>query len=166
MRTTTFFLFSVLFAFSTFAQNYKAAKYNDKIILIQHKITSKLAKFASSIGRTPLEKLHNEKDDIEIALSKAIKKVETLDAFEGDIQLRDASIEWFKLTKKILEKDFDEVMHILTKHEKSEIEKQELKDMMNKLVSEEDEIILKFEKAQEEFASRHRLELVEVPIKL
>lgn len=161
-------LLIIVFGISHFsyAQTVKAAKYNDRIILVQHKITSKLAKFASSIGRTPLDKLHNEKDDIELALTKAIKKVETLDSFEGDIQLRDASIEWFKLTKKILEKDFDEVMHILAKHEKTDLEKQELRAMMNKLVMEEDEIILKFEKAQEEFASRHGLELVEVPIKL
>jgi hypothetical protein len=157
---------SIGVSLSCFGQSKNAARYNDKIIDIQHAAIEKMARFAGSFSSTPLDILQKEKDKLELMLENDIKKVAAMPPHEGDSELRDAAIDWFIHSKKIIDTDFDEIISIVVKKDKTQDEKQKIKACIERLISEEDEILIKFDKAQENFVQRHGLELVEHSVKL
>ena len=165
MRIVLFTLMLVSLSWTGMAQNRKAAKYNDKIINEQHKISPLLVKFYKSLNTASLEELKAEKAALIKTIDASIAKVFAMPGFEGDVALRDACLDWFKLYKRTLEVDFEEVLHIVADKDKSADEKAQLQTVKEKMVKEEDEIDAKFETVQTAFAQRHGLQLVEHPIK-
>lgn len=165
MRIILFTLMLLSVTWTGMAQNRKAAKYNDKIINEQHKISPLLVKFYKSLNTATLEELKAEKAALIKSIDNSIAKVTAMPGFEGDVELRDACLEWFRLYKKTLEVDFEEVLHIVADKDKSPDEKAKLQAVKEKMIKEEDDIDAKFETVQTAFAKRHGLELVEHPIK-
>ncbi|MDX2190260.1 MAG: hypothetical protein SFY32_10375 [Bacteroidota bacterium] len=155
-----------LACFVAFSQNPKAIKYNDKIIDMQHRHIEKMAKFAGSISNTNPDKLNKAKDELEASLEKAYQQIEKMPDFEGDDALKNAALDWFKLSKKIIEDDFEILIPLLRKKEKDALDRVKIKETVERLIVEEDAIITNFEKAQQSFVERHGLDLVERPVKL
>ena len=69
---------SIGMVISCLGQAKNAAKYNDKIIDIQHAAIEKMARFAGSFPSTPLEILQKEKDKLELMLEMDIKRVASM----------------------------------------------------------------------------------------
>jgi hypothetical protein len=141
------------------AQNNEAVKYNNKVIKEQHNVTPLIVSFFHNHFKKHIapEVIKKEKEKIELKLDKGIARLQGMDGFDGDTKLRDAAIDWFKLYKRSFDIEYEEVIPILTKKDKTEDDKLRLKTLREKLLAEEEEIDIKFEMAQEEFAAKHKL---------
>lgn len=141
------------------AQNPAAVKYNNRVIKEQHSVTPLIVSFFHNHLKKHIapEVIKKEKEKIELKLDRGIARLQAMDGFEGDTKLRDAAIDWFKLYKRSFDVEYEEVIPILTKKDKTEDDKLKLKTLREKLLSEEEEIDIKFEMAQEQFAAKHKL---------
>ena len=141
------------------AQNREAVKYNNTVIKEQHSVTPLIVSFFHNHFKKHIAPaiIKREKEKIELKLDKGIARLQAMDGFEGDTKLRDAAIEWFKLYKRSFDIEYEEVIPILTKKDKTEDDKMKLKALREKLLSEEEAIDIKFEKEQEDFAAKHKL---------
>ena len=141
------------------AQNHEAVKYNNRVIKEQHSVTPLIVSFFHNHFKKHIapEEIKKEKEKIEFKLDRGIARLQAMDGFEGDTKLRDAAIDWFKLYKRSFDIEYEEVIPILTKKEKTEEDKANLKTLREKLLSEEEAIDIKFEMAQEAFAAKHKL---------
>ena len=141
------------------AQNNEAVKYNNRVIKEQHSVTPLIVSFFHNHLKKHIapEVIKKEKEKIELKLDRGIARLQAMDSFEGDTKLRDAAIDWFKLYKRSFDIEYEEVIPILTKKDKTEDDKLKLKTLRDKLLSEEEEIDIRFEMAQEQFAAKHKL---------
>jgi hypothetical protein len=141
------------------AQNKEAVKYNNKIIKEQHSVTPLIVSFFHNHFKKHVSPgvIKKEKEKIELKLDKGIANLRAMDGFEGDTKLRDSAIEWFRLYKRSFDIEYEQVIPILTKKDKTEEDKVKLKELRDKLLAEEEAIDIKFEMAQEAFAAKHKL---------
>jgi hypothetical protein len=143
------------------AQNKKAAKYNNKIIDIQYKIVPDVVNFFKAFEGGNLTDLKSKKAILSKDFDAAIKKVSAMKAFEGDIALRDAALEWFKLYKGSLDAEYNHIIELasIPKDKRTATDREKLQKLSDALIGKETEIDLKFEAAQTEFSKKHNLEL-------
>lgn len=161
MKTKSLFFAAILYVacHSLMAQNPAAARYNNKVIKEQHSVTPLIVSFFHNHLKKHVAPsvIKKEKDKIELKLDKGLARLQMMDGFEGDTKLRDAAIEWFKLYKRSFDIEYEEVIPIITKQDKTEAEKTKLQELRARLLTEEEEIDAKFEQAQEDFAAKHKL---------
>jgi hypothetical protein len=141
------------------AQNHEAVKYNNRVIKEQHSVTPLIVSFFHNHLKKHIapDIIRREKEKIETKLDKGIARLQAMEGFEGDTKLRDAAIDWFKLYKRSFDIEYEQVIPILTKKDKTEDDKQKLKTLRDKLLAEEEAIDIKFEMEQEAFAAKHKL---------
>src|SRR6478735_1681404 len=99
----------IFLIFSAEAQNKKAAKYNNKIIEIQHKLTPDVVNFFKSFEKGNLEDLKIKKKALSTDFDKAITKISAMKGFEGDTKLRDAMLAWLKLYESSLDSEYNQI---------------------------------------------------------
>ncbi|MCS6824574.1 MAG: hypothetical protein NZ529_09775 [Cytophagaceae bacterium] len=165
MKKLTIFIIMIFAVSVSLAQNKKAAAYNNKIIEEQYKVTPYIVKFFKTFEKGTKEELMNQKADLIKRIDKAIAKVSKFKDFEGDGSLRDAALEWFRLYESSLVKEYDHMIELISNRDRSKEDHDKLDELAKKLIKEEELLDAKFQKAQEEFAKRHNLELVEYPVK-
>ncbi len=151
----------VFLVFSTQAQNKKAAKYNNKIIDIQYKLVPDVVNFFKAFEGGNLTDLKSKKEILSKDFNAAIAKVKKMKAFEGDIALRDAALEWFNLYKGSLDAEYNHIIELASKpkDKRTPEDKAKLQKLSDELIGKETEIDLKFEAAQVTFSKKHGLEL-------
>ncbi len=156
----------ILLIFSAQAQNKKAAKYNNTIIDIQHKLTPDVVDFFKAFEKGNLEELKAKKAKLVKDFDKAIVKVNKMQAFEGDTKLRDAMLAWLKLYESSLDAEYNHIIEAAgkPKDKRTDEDRAKLEKLSKELIAKEVETDQNFETAQVEFAKRHNLELVEYPI--
>jgi hypothetical protein len=154
----------VFIIFGAQAQNKKAAKYNNKIIDIQHSVTPKVVKFFKTFDKGSLEDLKAQQKDLIASFDKAISKVSAMKEFEGDAALRDAALDWFRFYKASFEKEYNHILELVANRDRSKEDHEKLDNLTDELVKEEEKVDDKFAAVQEAFAKRHNLELREYPI--
>jgi hypothetical protein len=157
--------FSVLLlSFGAAAQNKKAAKYNNKIIDIQHDVTPKIVTFFKTFEKGSLDDLKAQQKTLIASFDNSIKKISAMKEFEGDADLRNAALEWFKFYKSSFEKEYNHILELVANRDRSKEDHEKLDKLTDDLVKEEEKVDAKFSEAQEKFAKRHNLELKEYPI--
>lgn len=167
MKTLKNFVLLLLLSMSGIcqAQNTKAAKYNNKIIKEQHEITPMIVAFLHMQTKHYVKKEHEwseqERINIEKKLSKAIAHVMNLRPFEGDTELKEAALAWFELYRRSFDVEYEEIVAILGKKEKTEADIARVEEIKSKLIQEEESIDQRFAKAQENFAAKYQLSLRE-----
>ncbi|HVD98447.1 MAG TPA: hypothetical protein VNB90_09615 [Cytophagaceae bacterium] len=146
---------------TTQGQNKKAANYNNKIIDIQYKLVPDVVDFFKAFEGGSLTELKAKKDVLSKDFDKAISKVSGMKAFDGDIQLRDAALEWFKLYKNSLDSEYNHIIQLasIPKDKRTADDRAKLQKLSDELIGRETEIDLKFEAAQQAFSKKHGLEL-------
>jgi hypothetical protein len=142
-----------------------AAKYNNSIIKLQHKVTPDIVKFFKAFEKGTAEDLKKQKAKLIPEFDAAIAKVSAMPDFEGDADLKNAALEWFKLYKSSFETEYEHIITLVTNRDRSKEDHEKLDKMTDDLVLREEAVDAQFEKAQVEFAKRHNLELIERPIK-
>ncbi len=156
----------ILLIFSAQAQNKQAAKYNNKIIDIQHKLTPDVVNFFKAFENGNLEDLKAKKALLSKDFDKAIVKVTAMKPFEGDAKLRDAMLSWLKLYESSLDTEYNHIIELASKpkDKRTDEDRAKLEKLSKELIAKEIETDQNFETAQIEFSKRHNLELVEYPI--
>ncbi len=151
----------LLLIFPMQAQNKKAAQYNNKIINIQYKLVPDVVNFFNALEGGSLSDLKAKKNILSKDFDAAIQKVSSMDGFEGDVSLRDAALEWFKLYKSSLEEEYNHIIELasVSKEKRTPEDKEKLKELSAALIEKEKEIDHKFETAQVTFSKKHGLEL-------
>ena len=146
---------------STQAQNKKAAQYNNKIIDLQYKLVPDVVNFFKAFEGGNLTDLKSKKAILSKDFTSAIAKVTKMKAFEGDIALRDAALEWFNLYKSSLDAEYNHIIELASKpkDKRTAEDKAKLQKLSDELIGKETEIDLKFEAAQVTFSKKHGLEL-------
>ena len=153
--------------FSTQAQNKKAAVYNNKIIDLQHDIAPDLKVFFEALtSGGSIAELKAKRDVLMKDFDKAIAKVAKMKAFEDDIKLRNAALDWFKLYESSLDDEYNQIIELAAKpkDKRTDADRTQLKKLSEELIAQEIKIDDNFFAAQTEFAKRHNLELKEYAI--
>ncbi|MCU0429545.1 MAG: hypothetical protein MUF42_06190 [Cytophagaceae bacterium] len=146
------------------AQNKKAAKYNNKIINIQHEVTPKIVRFFKTFEKGSLEELKAQQKVLIAEFDMGISKISAMKTFEGDAALRDAALDWFKFYKSSFEKEYNHILELVANRDRSKEDHEKLDKLTDELVKEEERVDDNFAKIQEAFAKRHNLELRPYPI--
>lgn len=149
----------------TQAQNKNAAKYNNSIIKLQHSVTPGIVKFFKSFEKGTAEDLKKQKTKLIPKFDAAIAKIKAMPDFEGDAELKNASLEWFTLYKNSFETEYNHIIELVANRDRSKEDHVKMDQMTDELVKREEAVDARFEKAQEAFAKRHNLELIERPMK-
>ena len=151
----------ILLIVSAQAQNKKAAKYNNKIIEIQYKLVPDVVNFFKAFEGGNLTDLKAKKAILSKDFDAAIAKVSKMKAFEGDMGLRDAALEWFKLYESSLDAEYNHIIELASKpkDKRTAEDKAKLQKLSDELIGKETETDLKFEAAQIAFSKKHNLEL-------
>jgi hypothetical protein len=151
------FAFVILFSTVTFAQNPKAAKYNDKIVDHQHDIAEEMVAFFKSFKTDTKENLEKKRMGLLNKINGSLSKIQAMGGFEGDTKLRDGALDLLKFYKGTVEKEYAEVVHLVTNKNRTKEENDKLDQHRTTLISKEEEMDAKFATIQEEFAKRHNL---------
>jgi len=147
------------------AQNKNAAKYNNDIIKLQHKVTPSIVKFFKTFEKGTAEDLKKQKAKLIPKFDAAIAKIDAMPDFEGDASLKNACLDWFKLYKSSFETEYNHIIELVANRDRSKEDHAKLDQLTDELVKREEAVDAQFEKAQEVFAKKHKLELIECPIK-
>jgi len=152
--------------FSVQAQNKQAAKYNNKIIDIQYNLVPDVVAFFKSMEAGNPTDLKAKKVKLTTDFDKAIKTVSAMKGFEGDVELRDAALGWFRLYEATLEVEYNHIVELVSipKDKRTDDDRAKLKKLAEDLVTKEAEIDERFHQAQLSFSKKHNLELKEYAI--
>ncbi len=147
-------------------QNTEAVKYNNAIVGQQHKVVPHIVRFFETHAKhgCSLEKAMKEKERIETMLDKGILKVQAMKPYYGNDSLRQSALKWLKIYKRTFDVDFETAIPLLSKKEKTEVDKQKLRTIQEGLFEEEDKIDEEFEQAQWAFVKKYNLKMVELPL--
>jgi hypothetical protein len=162
--TWLFLILTVLFNVAQ-AQNKKAAKYNNKIIKLQHSVTPDVVSFFKTFEKGSAEDLKKQQAKLIKDFDAAIAKVNAMPDFEGDGELKKAALDWFKLYESSFKNEYDRIIVLVANRDRSKEDHAKLDQMTNELVTREEAVDAQFEAAQNSFAKRHKLEMVEHPLK-
>ncbi len=166
MKKLSLLFLSALFIFNTaHAQNKKAAQYNNKIIKIQHSVTPDVVAFFKTFEKGSAEDLKKKQTKLIKDFDAAIAKVNKMPDFEGDGELKKAALDWFKLYESTFKNEYDHVITLVTNRDRSKEDHAKLDQMTDELVKREEAVDAQFETAQTAFAKRHKLEMIEHPLK-
>ena len=158
---------SALFILGTAqAQNKKAAKYNNKIIKLQHSVTPDVVKFFKTFEKGSTEDLKKKQAKLIKDFDRAIVKVNAMPDFEGDGELKKAALDWFKLYESSFKNEYDHIITLVANRDRSKEDHAKLDQMTNELVKREEAVDAQFETVQTAFAKRHQLENDRTSIKI
>jgi hypothetical protein len=147
------------------AQNKKAAKYNNKIIKLQHKITPDVVNFFKAFEKGSAEDLKKKQGKLVKDLDAAITKVKAMPDFEGDGELKKAALDWFSLYESSFKNEYNNIITLVANRDRSKEDHAKLDAMTDELVKREEVVDAQFEVAQTSFAKKHKLEMIEHPLK-
>ena len=166
MKKLTWLFLSVMILFNVAqAQNKKAAKYNNKIIKLQHSVTPDVVSFFKTFEKGSAEDLKKKQAKLIKDFDAAIAKVNAMPDFEGDGELKKAALDWFKLYESSFKNEYDHIITLVTNRDRSKEDHAKLDQMTDELVKREGAVDAQFEAAQTAFAKRHQLEMIEHPLK-
>ena len=158
MKKVILVSFALVVSLVGFAQNKKAAAYNNKLVKTQMNITPKSDKLNETLKTGDATKIKEAEKALISSLDKAITLFKGADAFEGDSKLKEAFADWAVHYKEIVEKDYAEISKILAQ-KSTPANKEKLKALTADIAKVENEYDLKLEQAQKDFSKAHGLEL-------
>lgn len=166
IKKLSLLLLSAVFIFNVAqAQNKKAAQYNNKIIKLQHKVTPDVVSFFKTFEKGSTEDLKKQQAKLIKDFDAAIAKVNAMPDFEGDGELKKAALEWFRLYESSFKNEYDHIITLVANRDRSKEDHAKLDQLTDELVKREEAVDAQFEAAQAAFAKRHKLEMIERPLK-
>jgi hypothetical protein len=166
IKKLSWLLLSAMFLFNmAHAQNKNAAQYNNSIIKIQHRVTPDIVEFFKSFDKGTAEDLKKRQAKLVKDFDAAIAKVTAMPDFEGDGELKKAALDWFRLYESSLKNEYDHIITLVANRDRSKEDHAKMDQMTDDLVKREEGVDAQFEAAQNAFAKRHHLEMIERPLK-
>ena len=136
-------------------------EYNNIIVNEQNKIIKTVFEYVEAVS-TASDKSEKIRLKLVDQCQKSLKIVEAMEAYEGNVRLRDAAIDLFKFYLKLSEESFKEISEINEKGEEMTIEDLERLEILESDMDKK-EVVLDnaLGAAQDEFAKKHNIELGE-----
>ena len=142
----------------------QAVEYNDKIIHEQTIVYNKeLALMEAMKNYKDMEGMKKAQDELINSSKSSIQVIKNLDKFDGSTEFADAAIIFLETYKGFAEKEYNELIELYSLPQEDYTEEKEnraneLFDIIEKAV---DTSIQKFGLAQDAFATKYKIELVD-----
>lgn len=157
-------LFVLLLALNGRTQTFSSAKeYNDYIVDVQVSIGEKMLAFNDIVGgeNSTLEYAISELNAIVKFADDQIAKASKITPFEKNTELKESALALFRFYRLILHEDYRKMVTIYFDPNLNEASLAEMQAILDDITEREKPLDARFQIAQEAFASKYNLELLE-----
>lgn len=157
-------LFVLLLALNGRTQTFSSAKeYNDYIVDVQVSIGEKMLAFNDIVGdeNSTLEYAISELNAIVKFADDQIAKASKITPFEKNTELKESALALFRFYRQILHEDYRKMVTIYFDPNLNEASLAEMQAILDDITEREKPLDARFQIAQEAFASKYNLELLE-----
>jgi len=137
-----------------------AIEYNDFIVKLQEKTIRKtlaLGEVLQSGDSVAIQKSFTEFGE---QAKASLAELKTLDSFEGDSELKDNALKLFQFYVTIYEKDYKEMVDIITSKNSTKKDAERVDVIVAKVSAEETKFDAGFASAQDAFAKKHNMKIL------
>lgn len=157
-------LFTFVFLANSKAQTFSTpVAYNDYIVISQNELVSLLLVFNEQVAADDAVKsdLLALTDVMTLKAKSLVSKVEAMADYEGNWELRNSALELFRFYVKTFSTEYPEMIELLFAPALDEATLAKLNVILEKVTTEESFYDTKFAEAQQAFAKKHNIELIE-----
>ncbi len=167
---TLFILLLVTFTSKVSGQTFKAAptfknaiEYNDYIVDLQNQISGLIIEFNEKVGESGAtrESVQPILDKMLRTTEGAISKIEKINGYEGNVELRNTATVLFKFYYKTFSVDYKAILDLLFLENLGDEEIAKMTVILERVTADEAIVDANFSKAQQAFAKQHNIELEE-----
>lgn len=134
-----------------------AIEYNDFIVKLQEKTIRKTLALGEVLVKGDSLAIHKSFDEFGTQAKASLDELKKLDTFEGEAELRDNALKLFQFYVTIYEKDYKEMIDLVTKKEISEKDLKRVDEIVAKVAADETQFDAGFAAAQQTFAKKHNM---------
>lgn len=159
---TLFLLLVLLTSGMVSAQKFSSAvEYNDHIVDLQNEIGYKMIAFNEQVGgeNSTLEQVQPFFDDLLSTTRDVIKRLEKVQPWENNKELKSAALELFRFYEVTIDRDYRKMMEIIYKTELTDEDYTALTDILAKVTEDEKGFDGRFQVAQQAFADKYNFDL-------
>lgn len=157
-------LFSFVVLANSKAQTFSTpVAYNDYIVNSQNELIELLLEFNERVAADDAEKesLLVLADQMIIKAQSLVTRVEAMSDYQGNWDLRNSALELFRFYVKTFTNEYKEMIELIFVEELDEATLAKLNEVLEKVSNEENYYDTKFAEAQQAFAKKHNIELIE-----
>ena len=139
----------------------KAFKYNDELVGQQVAINNKIERLFDSFKTHVPEEMDTAYSNAVLRLKEGTDSVSKMDAFDGKTDLRDATLDLFKVYQSVLDNEFKEIIGInkLPDDQYTKEKENRCKDLEDQIMHKIDIGLAKLNIVQEEYMKQNKLDL-------
>jgi hypothetical protein len=164
MLRNLLFLFSFVIFANSKAQTFSTpVAYNDYIVNSQNELIDLLLIFNDQVSADDAVKsdLLALTDAMTLKAKSLVTKVEAMGDYEGNWELRNSALELFRFYVKTFSTEYPEMIELIFAPELDEATLTKLNAILEKVTTEESFYDNKFAEAQQAFAKKHNIQLIE-----
>lgn len=159
---TLFLLLVLLTSGLASAQKFSSAvEYNDHIVDLQNEIGYKMIAFNEQVGgeNSTMEQVQPFFDDLLSTTRDVIQRLEKVQPWENNKELKLAALELFRFYERTIDKDYRQMIGIVYKAEMTDEDYQALTEILAKVTEDEKAFDNRFQLAQQAFADKYNIDL-------
>ncbi len=137
--------------------------YNDYIVNSQNELVSLLLVFNEQVAADGAEKdsLLALADQMTLKAESLVSRVQAMSDYEGNWDLRNSALELFQFYVRTFSNEYREMIELIFATELDEATLTKLNEILEKVTNAETYYDNKFAEAQQAFAKKHNIELIE-----
>lgn len=164
MLRSLLLLFTFVLLSNSKAQNFSTpVEYNDYIVNSQNELIELLLVFNEEVSADGAEKdsLLVLADQMTLKAKSLVTKVQAMSDYEGNWDLRNSALELFQFYVATFSNEYREMIELIFAPELDEATLTKLNEILEKVTNTEAYYDNKFAEAQQAFAKKHNIELIE-----
>jgi hypothetical protein len=138
-----------------------AIEYNDYIVKLQEKTIKATLRLGEVMGGGDAEAIKKSFNDFGTQAKASLAELKKLDSFEDNSDLRDKGLKLFQFYVDIYEKDYKEMIDIITKEKVTPKDQKRVDEIVAKVSKEEMGFDQDFAAAQQAFAKKNNMKIIE-----
>lgn len=136
-----------------------AVEYNDYIVKLQEKTIRKSLDLGKVLETGDSLAIRKSFDEFGAQAKTSLEELKKLDTFEGEVELRDNALKLFQFYVTIYEKDYKEMIDLVTKKDINKNDLKRVDEIVAKVSAEETQFDAGFATAQQTFAKKHNMKI-------
>jgi hypothetical protein len=164
MLRSLLLLFTFVLLSNSKAQNFSTpVEYNDYIVNSQNELIELLLVFNEEVSADGAEKdsLLALADQMTLKAKSLVSKVQAMSDYQGNWDLRNSALELFQFYVATFSNEYREMIELIFAPELDEATLTKLNEILEKVTNAEAYYDNKFAEAQQAFAKKHNIELIE-----
>jgi hypothetical protein len=137
----------------------QAARYNDRLVGLQSRVSKKMRAFNLSLSSRQSEKMRQSLTELQEAITAVADEMADIPGFEGDKSLRNAHLDLIEFMEEICHAEFVTMVDYITNPE-GVGDDTEIDELEKRLKGEGQELENNLTKVQQEFARKYNLKLI------